>query len=124
MNKQDIKERLKELNLHDVYGYRMEIKALPQVLGLDEELYGITSGLYHGRRWLSAVTGETVYMISSSPVSSTEVKKFARNSVHNISSRKGLFFGKIIIELADDDIIILEHVAKKSIDGFLWAVDR
>jgi len=139
MTKQDIKTWLKDRNLHDVFGYRLEVKALPQVLGVDEELYGMTSGIWKGRRWLAAVTDSTIYLISSHPAASTEVKQFSRDSVHSVSGKRGILFGKIIIELNDDDgdsdaeaeaeaeadeHIVLEHAAKKSIRGFLWAVDR
>jgi len=134
MTKQEIKTWLKDKNLHDVFGYRLEVKALPQVLGFDEELFGMTSGIWKGRRWLAAVTDSAIYLISSHPAASTEVKQFSRDSVCSVSGRRGILFGKIIIELHDDGDgdseaeadkrIVLEHAAKKSIGGFLRAVDR
>ena len=123
MTKSEIKDVLKDLGLTHVYGYRLETRALPNILGMDERLYGITSGVYQGKRWLAAVTGQHIYLISVNPVSKTEVKVINRGDVRDAAAKKGVLFAKITLEL-DGESIVLEHAAKASVPTFLWAVSR
>ena len=123
MTKGEIKDVLKDLGLTHVYGYRLETRALPNILGMDEQLYGITSGVYQGKRWLAAVTGQHIYLISVNPVSKTEVKVINRGDVRDAAAKKCVLFAKITLEL-DGESIVLEHAAKASVPTFLWAVSR
>jgi len=123
MTKEEIRDVLKDLGVSHLYSYRLETRALPNILGMDERLYGITSGIYQGRRWLAAVTGQHIYLISVNPVSRTEVKVINRGDVQDASAKKGLIFSKITLQL-DGESIVFEHAAKASVRSFLWAVSR
>ncbi len=123
MTKDEIKDVLKDLGVSHLYSYRLEIRALPNILGMDERLYGITSGVYQGRRWLAAVTGRYVYLIAVNPVSKTEVKVIERANIQDAYAKKGLVFAKITLQL-DDESIVIEHAAKASVGSFLWAISR
>jgi|GEM_PF-4059107 len=124
MTSEEMKQALKELGVFQIYGYRLEARALPQILEMDEQLYGITSGVYQGRRWLAAATGQHVYLVAVHLVSGTEVKKIERSQISSVSAKRGIFFAKVFLSLQDGHQIILEHTAKASTDRFLWAVQR
>ncbi len=123
MTKEDVTEALKVLGVNNLYSFRLEVRALPQILHMDERLYGITSGVYEGRRWLAAVTGKNLYLISVNPLSKTEVKLIKLSSIRNVSVNKGLMFAKITLE-HNEGVITLEHAAKASVPTFVRAVQH
>ncbi len=123
MTKEEIKDKLKELGVYNLYSYRLETRTLPQILHMDEQLYGVTSGVYEGRRWLAAVTGEHLYLIAVNPLSKTEVKLVKRSAVTQVKVKKGILFSSVSLE-HDDGVIRLDHVSKASVSSFVWAVQR
>ncbi len=122
MMKHDVQDVLKELGVDHLYRYRLEIRALPQILHMDERIYGVTSGVFESRRWMAVVTGRHLYLIAVHPVSKTEVKMIERSAVQQVQVAKGLLFAKITIIHSEGEIL-LEHVAKASVPSFVQSLE-
>lgn len=123
MTTNEIRKRLQELGLSDLYGFKRELRTLPSVLSYDEVIYAMTSGLFEGSRWSVFVTDQRIILISSHIVSGVGVKYLNRSDVHDISVKRGFLFGSLAF-LVGDTPIEIAHVAKRSIDLFVWALER
>ncbi len=121
MTIRDIKDRMKDLGVHQFYSFRRETRALPHVIGMDEELYGVTSGLWEGKRWMAAVTGRHIYFVSANPIAKTEVKVIEKKDISAVHQKKGVIFSTVVLEL-EGTHIELEHVVRASVDQFVRAV--
>lgn len=123
MTKKEIQNRLTELGLQSLYGYRRELKALPQLLADDENLNGITSGVYQGRRWLLAVTHKRMIFVTANTLSGVEVKSFDLSQLVKTSNKKGFLFAAITLNLQEEEIT-LQHIAKQSLPSLTAALER
>lgn len=122
MTKQDVQDALSALGVDHLYRYKLETRALPQILHMDERIYGVTSGVYESRRWMAVATRNHLYLISVSPISKTEVKLVERAKIQQVQASRGLIFAKITITHSEGTIL-LEHVAKASVPSFLRSFD-
>ena len=123
MTPQEIRKRLQELGLSDLYGFKRELRTLPGLLTFDEVLYAMTSGITEGSRWSVFVTDARVIFISSHIVSGVGVKYIDRADVREITVKRGLLFGSISF-IAGETPVMIDQVAKRSIDLFVWALER
>lgn len=119
----DIKDRLRELNLENEYGYRKEIRLIPQALTPDESVRTMTSGTYDGRRWAVVLTGQRILFLSKPALGKPSLVAFDHEQVRAVKGRKGFLFGSLTIE-TEQNIYIFSNILKKSLPRFLFEAQQ
>ena len=101
MTRNDLDSRLRELGLYSEYYYRPELKSLRQMLGADEVLNCILTGLHEGNRRMLAVTDRRIFVIFSGALGSGEFKVIKKEGIRSWSFQKKLLFSKAVIETSE-----------------------
>lgn len=97
--------------VHDTFGTRKELSALPEYLEPNEVVFAFTSGLMHqtvtsnvtdfvANTWLAVLTNERFLFLDAALLSKAIDSQSVRHArVSAVSSSQGWMFGKIIIDL-------------------------
>ena len=104
MDKQSVVQRLKELNVYQLFSYRPELKVVPAALPEGETLEAATAGISNGKRWMLVFGQSHVYFIHVHPINGTHTRKVPYADLSNYQVNKGLLFGKIMFELGEETI--------------------
>lgn len=123
MDKKDIIERLQELYIYDLYGFRPELKALSMILNIDETFNCMATGIYEGKRRLICVTAYRVIILATPVVGSVESTIIKRPAVVDYSADKKFFLSSISLS-TKDQTFLLRHTQKRIVDLFLWAMEQ
>lgn len=112
--------------VHDIFGTRKELKALPDYLEPDEVVFAFTSGLMHQtvtsntsdmgvNTWLAVLTSERFLFLDAAMLSSAIDSQSVRHDrVSAVSASQGWMFGKIIIDLGAR-LITIDNCTKDSV---------
>ncbi len=114
----ELKARLSELGVEREYGYRRELRLLPEILKPDEELRAVTSGLHDGQRRLVVLTQRRLLVLQKPAVGKPNLLYVPREEVTAAEARRGLLFGVLTIHTSDR-AFVFHNVAKKSLPPFL-----
>jgi hypothetical protein len=114
----EIRARLRELGLENEFGYRKEIKSVPECLHRDESLLAITSGIREGKRWYILVTEGRVLILSKPPLGQLRLIGIERSAVQSVESKRGLFFATVTVATGEGTYTFT-NVLKKSLPSFL-----
>ncbi|WP_253198038.1 PH domain-containing protein [Clostridium gasigenes] len=93
----DIQAEINSLPCKDNWGTRKEIAELPAVIGTDEHIKAITSGLTDGNTWLIVCTNKRVLMLDKGMIYGLKLIDIPLDRINSISHSKGLLLGKISI---------------------------
>ena len=104
MDKQSVVQRLKELNVYQLFSYRPELKVVPAALPEGETLEAATAGISNGKRWMLVFGQSHVYFIHVHPINGTHTRKVPYADLSNYQVNKGLLFGNIMFELGEETI--------------------
>ncbi|MFA6846408.1 MAG: PH domain-containing protein [Sphaerochaetaceae bacterium] len=121
MQKDNVIKRLQELYLYDLYGFRLELKPLAELLNIGEILNCVATGVYKGRRRMIAVTDYRVLVIASSVLAATEVFIIQRSAITSYSVKKRLIGSNLHLETAKETYVFT-NTQKRILDLFLWAL--
>lgn len=116
MDKQSCTERLKELNVYDLFSCRPEIKVIPRILPEGEDILSVSAGISAGKKWLVVFGTSHAYFIHTHLVNGTITRKVPYDSVHSFEVRKGLLFGRIDLFMGEEGIKI-ENCPRRTIDA-------
>ncbi len=120
MNLKEIKQNLRKLGLESEYGYRPEIKLIPDSLDAGESLLAISSGIRKGRRWYIVLTEKRLLMLTKPTMGSPSLIALDRAVIQQIEKKKGLLFASITVK-TEEGKYRFSNVLKKSVAPFLAA---
>lgn len=123
MNKKDIETRLQELGIYSEYYYRLELKALAQLINIDESLNSVITGVVDGRRRMIAVTSYRIFIIASGALSSGEVTVIRRDAVKSWKFNKKFLISSVEIETEDQTIVVKQTQSSQQ-NLFTWAMNQ
>lgn len=104
MDKQSVVQRLKALNVYQLFNYRPELKVVPAALPEGETLEAASAGISNGKRWMLVFGRSHVYFIHVHPVNGTHTRKVPYADMTDYQVSKGLLFGKIRFQLGQESI--------------------
>jgi hypothetical protein len=119
----EIKARLHELELGNEYGYRSEIKLLPNALAAGETVLALSSGIREGRRWYLVFTEQRLLLLAKPTMGDPRLISLPREDLVEVTGHRGLIFGKIQVRTALDTYTFT-NVLKKSLPSFLGEAVR
>lgn len=119
----EIKARLHELELANEYGYRSEIKLLPNALEAGERLLALSSGIREGRRWYLVFTERRLLLLAKPTMGDPRLISIPREDILEVDARRGLIFAKIQVRTTRDSYTFT-NVLKKSLPTFLGEAAR
>lgn len=114
MDKPSCIDRLKELNVYDLFSYRPEVKVIPRILPEGERIEAASAGISAGKKWMIVFGTTHAYFIHVHLVNGTITRKVPYDSVDRFETGRGLLFGKIILTLGEETITI-ENCPRKTI---------
>lgn len=115
---QELRATLSELGLKRDYGYRRELKLLPEILEADEEVHAVTSGVYDGLRRLVVLTDRRLLVLQKPTVGKPNLLSVPRNDISGAEERRGLFFAALTLQTRAQPFVF-HNVLKKSLAPFL-----
>lgn len=93
----DIQSEINSLPYKNEWGTRKEITELPNLLGANEQIKAMTSGLIESNIWLIVCTNKRVLMLDKGMVYGLKLIDIPLDRINSISHSKGLLFGNISI---------------------------
>ena len=114
----ELKARLSELGLERDYGYRRELKLLPETLEPDEVVCAVTSGVYDGLRRLVVLTQRRLLVLQNPPVGKPSLLYVPRKDISAAEGRRGLLFAALTLHTTAQPLVF-HNVLKKSLAPFL-----
>lgn len=120
---EEIKKRMKEVNVTDTFGTKKEVNFLPQVLEDDEDIKYMTSGMLDGTTWLITCTNKRVIFLDKGMVFGLKQKEIPLEKINSIAQQRGLVLGKIEIWDGASKMLI-ESVSKSTLKPFIDAVNK
>lgn len=119
----DIQNEINSLQSKDDWGTRKEILELPNILGGDEYIKAMTSGLTGGNTWLIVCTNKRVLMIDKGMIYGIRLIDIPLDRINSISFSKGLTLGKIAITDGATTRTI-EKVSNRTVSFFANTVNK
>ncbi|TVR68369.1 MAG: hypothetical protein EA427_10680 [Spirochaetaceae bacterium] len=119
----EIRARLRVLGLENEFGYRREIKRLPECLERDETLIAITSGIREGARWYILLTEHRLLLLSKPTMADPRLVGIKREEIRHTEHRKGFFLASLRIDTIGGSYTFT-NVLKKSLPSFLSALRK
>ena len=123
MIRSDLDNRLRELGIYSDFYYRMELKALSQVLGEYEKLNCLLTGVHEGNRKLVAVTDRRL-LILFTPFGGGDMQVIRRESVKDWRFEKKWLFSTLTIETKGGASFTFTNTQGKLKDLFTWAMNE
>lgn len=119
----EIRERMQELYLYDLYGFRAENKVLASLLYPLEKINSIAVGLHEGRKKMVVVTYYRLIIIHAPIGREAEIEIFNREEITNASYNKRFFSSSILFE-AKGRGYEFTMVSRRVVELFVWAVEQ
>ena len=119
----EIRERLQELFLYDLYAFRSELKPLASLLYPLETINCVLAGFHEGRRKLLVVTYYRLIIITNTFGSPAQVTEIKRESVTHPSYVKRLCASSVSFE-AEEQHYTFGFVSRRVLELFVWAVNQ
>lgn len=119
----DIQAEIDSLENKDDWGTRKEISELPSILGSDEHIKAMTSGLTDGNTWLIVCTNKRILMLDKGMVYGLKLIDIPLDRINSISHSKGLILGKISITDGATTRTI-ENVSNRTVTFFTNTVNK
>ena len=119
----DIRERMQELYVYDLYGFRSETKALAAILYPYETINSFAVGMHEGRRKMLVVTYYRLLVIFSRIGAPPEILSFDREEIKHPRFEKRFFTSTISFE-AHGERHEFSMVSRRVLELFVWAVEQ
>jgi hypothetical protein len=118
-----IRERMQELYVYDLYGFRPEIKALAGVLYPLEIINCFATGIYQGKRRLLVVTHYRIILVCTRFGSPAEIITIRRESLVSHAFHKRFFTSSLEFDTKDSHFE-LQMVSRRVLEMFSWAIEQ
>lgn len=119
----EIRERMQELYVYDLYGFRTEIKTLAAILYPYETVNSFATGLHEGKRKLLVVTYYRIIIICTRFGTPPEILWFNREEISNPSFKKHFFTSSISFDI-EGTHFLFSMVSRRVLELFVWAVNQ
>lgn len=120
---ESIKQEIASLGEVDLFGTSKEIAHLPEILGDDEHIRYLTSGLMNGTTWLIVATQKRIVLIDYGMFFGVKQSEMSLENINSISYQTGLIFGSIEIWHGGARMLI-ENCQKATVKPFCDAVNK
>ncbi|MDD3823203.1 MAG: PH domain-containing protein [Sphaerochaetaceae bacterium] len=117
----EIRERMQELYVYDLYGFRTELKTLSSILYPYEKINCFATGIFKGKRRMLVVTHYRLIILSTGFGSAPEIFAFDREHISDPRFTKRFFTSSISFD-AEGKTIELAMVSRRVLELFVWAV--
>lgn len=121
--KQSIRQRMQELYVYDLYGFRLEVKELAQLIYPHEIINCFATGVYDGLRRMVVVTGYRVIVVGRRLVGQGEILSISRKDVTDFHYTKRLFASTISFT-SDGQEYRFTGVSRRVVELFGWAMQQ
>ena len=118
-----VRERMQELYIYDLYGFRSENKALAGTLFPHEKINSFAVGLHDGKKKMLVVTTHRLIIIRSSVGRAPEVQAVKREHVKDQKFQKR-FFASTISFVVNNELFTFHMVSRRVLELFVWAVEQ
>ena len=122
MNRKDLDNRLRELDLYSKFYYRKELKGLVQLLGEGEVLNCLLTGVHEANRKMLAVTDQRLIILFSGALAAGNITVIKRSAVTDYQFEKKLLFSKVSLQTATGDSFVFTNTQGSLKDLFEWAM--
>ena len=95
MNRKKLDKRLQELSIYNDFYYRKELNALAQVIGDDEQLNCVLTGVHEANRKMLAVTDRRLIIIFAGALAAKAVTVIQRGAVKEYRFEKKFLFSRL-----------------------------
>lgn len=119
----EIRQRMQELYVYDLYGFRTEIKPLSQLLYPYETINCFATGIHKGKRKMLVVTYYRILIISTGIGSPAEIIEIKRELVEKPNYVKRFFLSTVSFE-AEGTSYNFAMVSRRILELFVWAVNQ
>ena len=96
---------------------------MAEVLGDDENVLGLTSGIMDGSTWLIVCTPERVILLDKGMLYGLTQKEFSLEKISSIEFKQGFAFGELNITVSSSNIEI-KNAENESVKAFVNAVKK
>ncbi len=124
MNRKALDKRLQELYIYSEFYNRKELNALAQVIGDDETLNCILTGVHEGNRKMLAITDRRLMIIFAGALSAKDFTVIQRSAVKDYKFEKKFLFSKAGIRTKNGTEFVFENTQGSLKDLFEWAMQR
>lgn len=121
--KQDITRRMQELYVYDLYGFRLEVKALASIVYPYETINSFATGIHDGLRKMVVVTGYRLIIVSRRLVGGVEVIVIPRTRITSHSYERRWFTSSIEFE-SEEGHYHFRNVSRRVLELFEWAMEQ
>jgi hypothetical protein len=118
-----IRERMQELYVYDLYGFRSENKALAGTLYPHEKINSFAVGLHEGLKKMLVVTTHRLIIIRSSFGKTPDVQAVKRELIEEPSYTKRFFNSELSFKL-HGETFTFTMVSRRVLELFVWAVEQ
>ncbi len=123
MEKRDITERLQELYIYDLYGFKRELKPLAMILNIDETINCMATGIFEGKRRLVCVTDYRVIILFVPAVGIPENTIILRDGIIDYEASEKFFTSTFSFSTKNMNFKF-KNTQRRIIDLFLWAMEQ
>lgn len=126
LNKKEVREQLvtieKKYNINlEMYRSKLAFKDLPVVLYADEVIKFITMGYYNRHTYMFVCTNKRIVALDKGMLSKLQVEEIPLNTIQEVSFKKKLIFGEVIIK-TDYATINIDQVYKDQVQYFVESI--
>lgn len=115
---EEIKQQMINAGVFDLFGTKKEVKALPELLDINEIVVYATSGFVDKGTVLIVVTDKRLVFINRGMIYGTDFKEIPFDHINAVSYSKGIMLAKISITNGADTTLI-NNVAKETAPAFV-----
>lgn len=114
---------MQELYVYDLYGFRLEVKQLAQIIYPYETINCFATGIHEGLRQMLVVTGYRIIIVGSRLFGKSGATVISRSSVHSFSAQKRWFTSSIEFE-SEEGTFRFRNVSRRVLELFEWAMEQ
>ena len=123
MNRKALDKRLQELSIYSDFYHRKELNALAQVIGDNETLNCILTGVHDGNRKMLAITDRRLMIIFAGALSPKDFIVIQRSAVKEYRFDKKFLFSKAGFRTSSEEFVF-ENTQGSLKELFEWAMQR
>ena len=123
MNRKALDRRLQELSIYSDFYHRKDLNALAQVIGDNEVLNCILTGVHDGNRKMLAITDRRLMIIFAGALSPKDFIVIQRSAVKEYRFDKKFLFSKAGFRTSSEEFVF-ENTQGSLKELFEWAMQR
>lgn len=124
MDRKALEKRLQELSIYNEFYHRKELSALAQVIGGNETLNCILTGVNEGNRKMLAITDRRLIIIFAGALASKAVTVIQRTAVKEYRFEKKFPFSRVGFLVNSGDEYVFTNTQGSLKELFEWAMQR